>query len=108
MTNTILVDHTVGISVTLDDEVTLAGTLWYSNTIDWGGPGPIDTGTYNYWGDPLFASDGYHLLPGSAAIDSGIDAGVVRDIDNDIRLGIPDLGADELTKPHLFLPLIVR
>jgi hypothetical protein len=108
MTNTILADHTVGISVTLGDAVTFAGTLWYSNTIDWGGPGSIITGTHNDWGDPLFAADGYHVLPGSAAIDSGIYAGVMLDIDHHARVGIPDLGADELTSLHLFLPLIVR
>jgi parallel beta-helix repeat protein len=110
MTNTILVDHTVGISVTLSDEVRFAGTLWYSNTIDWGGPGSIITGTHNYWGNPLFAADGHHLLPGSAAIDNGINAGVMLDIDQQARIGIPDLGADELatTLLYVYLPLVVH
>jgi hypothetical protein len=108
MTNTVLISHTLGISVTLNSTAALAGTLWHSNTLDWGGAGTIITGTHNYWGDPLFANDGYHLMPGSTAIDHGLNAGVAGDIDNEARLGIPDLGADELAAPHLFLPLIVR
>jgi parallel beta-helix repeat protein len=107
MTNTVLISHTFGISVSLNNTLDLAGTLWYSNTADWGGAGAIITGTHNYWGDPLFAADGYHLMPGSAAIDQGLNAGVAGDIDGEARLGIPDLGADELAAPHLFLPLIV-
>jgi uncharacterized repeat protein (TIGR01451 family) len=41
----------------------------------------------------------YHIGPGSAAIDAGVDAGVTTDIDGQARpsgLG-PDLGADELS-----------
>jgi hypothetical protein len=108
MTNTILISHTLGISVSQGNRITLAGTLWYSNTADWGGEGTIITGTHNYWGDPLFAADGYHIMIGSIAIDHGVNAGVADDIDGEIRLGIPDLGADELARPHLFLPIIVR
>jgi parallel beta-helix repeat protein len=108
MTNTIVISHTLGISVSLNNTVYLAGTLWYSNTADWGGAGAIFTGTHNYWGDPLFATDGFHLTPGSMAIDHGLYAGVADDIDDEARLGIPDLGADELAEAHLFLPMIVR
>jgi hypothetical protein len=108
MTNTILISHTLGISVSLGNSANLAGTLWYSNTADWGGEGTIITGTHNYWGDPLFATDGYHIMTGSIAIDHGVNAGVVDDIDGEIRLGIPDLGADEMPGPRLFLPMIVR
>ena len=74
--------------------------------------GTIITGTQNYWGDPTFAMDGFHLLPGSLAIDHGLFARVVDDIDGEIRLGIPDLGADELAEPQIllpiYLPVIVR
>jgi len=112
MTNTILISHTLGISVSLGNSINLEGTLWYSNMADWGGEGTIITGTINYWGDPLFAADGYHLLPGSMAIDHGLNAGVTDDIDGEIRWGIPDLGADELAEPQLilpiFLPVIIR
>lgn len=98
MTNTILVSHTVGITVATGSTATLAATLWHSNTHDWGDTGTILTGALNYRGDPLFAADGYHLLDGSAAIDKGVDAGVTSDIDGDARpcgQGY-DLGADEI------------
>ena len=99
MTNTILVSHTVGITVATGSTVTLASTLWYSNTRDWEGAGAILTGALNYWGDPLFAADGYHLLTGSAAIDRGVSAGVTTDIDGEPRDLAPDLGADEIFSP---------
>jgi hypothetical protein len=75
----------------------LESTLWYSNAADWGGVGDIFTGTHNTWGDPLFDTDGYHLLDGSAAIDAGVDAGVTTDVDGEIRpMGLGyDIGADE-------------
>jgi hypothetical protein len=114
MTNTILISQTLGISVSLDDAVTLVGTLWYSNTTDWGGEGTIITGTHNYWGDPRFNADGYHLMLGSAAIDRGVNAGVTTDIDGEHRpQGLaPDLGADEYTQAssfyEFFLPFVAH
>ena len=47
-------------------------------------------------------------MPGSPAIDQGLNAGIADDIDGEARLGIPDLGADELVERYLFLPMIVR
>jgi hypothetical protein len=101
LTNTILLSHSIGITVTVDSTATLAGTLW-GNDIDWGGAGDIYTGTVNLWGDPDFVepnSGNYHIGPGSAARDMGIDAGVDRDIDGDPRpLGFQyDIGADEMS-----------
>jgi uncharacterized repeat protein (TIGR01451 family) len=51
--------------------------------------------------DPRFVNplgDDYHLGPGSAAIDAGIELGVTEDIDGDRRVpGLPpDIGADEV------------
>ena len=50
-------------------------------------------------GEPLFASDGYHLTHLSPALEQGVDAGVAVDIDGEARplpAGTgPDLGADE-------------
>ena len=116
MTNTILVSHTVGITVTANSTATLEATLWgdgaWANTTDWGGAGHITTGTVNVWGDPAFVDpDGgdYHLGPGSAAIDAGVDAGVLTDIDGDPRpigLGF-DIGADEAWR-WVYLPLVLR
>ncbi|MGD9098953.1 MAG: right-handed parallel beta-helix repeat-containing protein, partial [Anaerolineae bacterium] len=97
MTNTILMGHGVGISVTQGNTVTLESTLWYSNSSDWEGAGALFTGTHNYRGDPRFDASGYRLLPGSAAIDKGVNAGVTSDIDGNPRSfgPAPDLGASE-------------
>jgi uncharacterized repeat protein (TIGR01451 family) len=103
LTNTILVSHTLGITVGTGSSATAEGTLW-GNTADWGGGGTVVSGTVNVWGDPAFVDpDGgdYHVRPGSAAVDAGVDAGAtplsLYDIDGDPRTdGRPDIGADEL------------
>ena len=116
MTNTILVSHTVGISVTAGSTATLEGTLWgsgsWANGTDWGGEGSIITGTVNLWSDPAFVDpDGgdYHLGSASAAIDAGVEAGVTEDIDGDTRPvgAAPDTGADEFGT-RLYLPLVLK
>jgi parallel beta-helix repeat protein len=115
LTNTILVSHTVGITVAEGNTVTLESTLWYSNTTaDWGGAGTIITGTHNYWDDPAFVNPDagdYHIGLTSAAIDKGVNAGVGDDIDGDSRpqgSGY-DLGADEfLDAASIYLPLLMR
>ena len=118
MTNTILVSHTVGIYVSSGNTATLEGTLWgsgaWANIADWGGAGTVVTGTVNIRGDPAFvdADNGdYHIGPGSAALDKGVDAGVSTDIDNEPRFyEDPDLGADEYWPPgarkRIYLPLV--
>jgi uncharacterized repeat protein (TIGR01451 family) len=100
LTNTILVSHTVGITVMAGSTATLEATLWHDNTQDWGGLGAIITGIYNYWGNPAFVDPdigNYHIGLTSAAIDKGVDAGVDDDIDGDPRPqgGGYDIGADE-------------
>ncbi len=87
---------------------TIQATLWgsgeWANDTDWTGPGTIITGTVNLWADPGFvdpANGDYHLLPTSAAIDAGVDAGVTVDMDGDPRpygAGY-DIGADEYFVP---------
>jgi hypothetical protein len=96
LTNTILVSHTVGITVTSGDTANLDSTLWHANGIDHNGAGTIHH-LNNYEGYPAFGADGYHLTGMSAAINAGIDAGVNTDIDGDSRpQGLRlDLGADE-------------
>ncbi|MBN1815702.1 MAG: right-handed parallel beta-helix repeat-containing protein [Anaerolineae bacterium] len=112
-TNTVLVDHNVGISAIGNSTVTVNSILWYNT--------PITVSTdvmatvvleNQYTGDPAFAADGYHIRAGSAAIDRGVDAGVTTDIDGEARpapVGTrPDLGADEVSQLRIYLPLVVR
>jgi hypothetical protein len=124
LTNTILVSHTVGITVAQGNTATLQATLWgtgsWANDADWGGAGSITTGTVNLWGDPAFTCTGdacvapYHIGPASAARDAGMDAGVTTDIDGDARPDgcFFDIGADEFISgvecKRLYLPLILR
>jgi hypothetical protein len=100
LTNTILVSHSVGISVTSGNTVTINGILWDAST-----PvtvsNDVDATVYvmnAHTGDPAFAPDGYHLTAASDAIDLGLGVKVSVDIDGQSRPnGIGhDLGADEL------------
>jgi hypothetical protein len=117
LTNTILVSQTVGVTVTTGTTVTLNSTLWHGNSANWGGVGTINASN-NYTGNPAFVnpnSGNYHLGPISAAIDKGVNAGVMSDIDGESRpQGIaPDLGADEspytlAELEQIFLPVILK
>jgi uncharacterized repeat protein (TIGR01451 family) len=104
LTNTILVSHTVGITVAGGNTATLSATLWgtatWANQTDWGGAGTISTGSVNVWDDPAFVNPGegdYRLGLGSAATDAGLDADIGHDLDGEGRpIGPePDIGADE-------------
>jgi len=123
LTNTILVSHTLGITVSAGNTATLEATFWgdgdWANDVDWEGDGVIDVGDINIWGDPLFACTGgaclapYRLAPGSEALDEGVAAGVLNDIDGEPRLyPVPDLGADEYWPPgalrRIYLPVVLR
>jgi fibronectin-binding autotransporter adhesin len=107
--NTIIVSHTVGITVATGNAATLNATLWHANGTDTGGAGSIST-LSDHTGDPAFAPDGYHLTSRSAAIDAGVDAGVTTDIDGDARpwgAGY-DIGADELRQRYVYLPIVLK
>lgn len=106
--NTILVSHTVGISVGVGSTATLNGTLWgagtWTNQSDATGEGTVLTGTVNIYGHPDFvnpAGGDYHIGPASAAIDRGVASGLGYDFDGDPRpRGADyDIGADELGQP---------
>jgi hypothetical protein len=117
LTNTILVSHSVGITVAAGSTATLEATLWgtgtWANTTDWAGGGAITTGTVNLQGDPAFvdpSAGDYHIGLASAAIDQGVNAGVDDDIDGEPRpLGDGyDIGADEAALHPIYLPLVLR
>jgi hypothetical protein len=116
LTNTILVSHEVGILVGLGSTATLEATLWglgpWANDTDWLVEGTLVTGTINVRGDPDFVNPDafdYHIGPGSAAIDAGVDDGVPTDIDGQLRPAGAgyDLGADEFYY-QIYLPLVFK
>jgi hypothetical protein len=119
MINTIIVSHTLGITVTAASTATLDATLWgsgsWANGIDWDGDGMVNTSA-DLWGDPDFVDsngDDYHIGSNSDAINAGIDAGVSKDIDNQPRpYQAPDIGADEYWPPgvikYIYLPLVMK
>jgi hypothetical protein len=113
MSNTILVSHAVGVSVTAGSTATLDGVLWYNTPITVSQVAATVMVKHQYTGDPLFDVDGYHLTSGSAAIDKGVPLDVHSDIDGQPRpSGLFDLGADEYWPPgslkYVYLPIIFR
>ena len=94
LTNTIIVNHSTGIELVSGNTATLNGVLWFGNTSNAGGEVVVVNA---YTGAPAFSADGYHLTASSAAIDRGVSAGGIPDIDDQPRpMGVaPDLGADE-------------
>jgi fibronectin-binding autotransporter adhesin len=111
LTNTILVSHSVGISVTGGNTATVNGILWYGTPITLSQSITATTVVQDqYNGDPRFAADGYHLTSGSAAIDRGVAAGVATDMDGQSRPQnlVPDIGADEYPGWHIYLPVVMR
>jgi len=99
LTNTIVVSHALagfwGRNIVADH------TLYFNNGTPCGGGASC---TNSFTGGPKFinpAAENYHIDTDSAAVDKGVDVGVMIDIDGDIRpQGIaPDLGADEVLFP---------
>lgn len=90
MTNTILVDHGVGISVTGASELSMDGVLWHNSPVTVSQESGAQVTIQNqHWGDPVFQADGYHLSAYSAAVDMGSDAGVAVDIEGDQGPRVP-------------------
>jgi len=109
MTNTILASHTIGISVTDGNTVTVNGVLWYDTAITVSQSiTAIVTVQNQHTGSPAFAHDGYHLTTNSAAINVGVNAGLTSDIDGQMRDAQPDIGADEYIEWLVYLPLVSK
>jgi predicted outer membrane repeat protein len=108
--DTILGDYTVGISLT-------GGTAFEDYNLFFNLPTPtasgVTSGLFSFSGNPAFASpasNDYHLLYYSEAINAGLDAGVDVDFEGDLRPldGGFDIGFDEYALHALFLPLLLR
>lgn len=104
MTNNIVVDHSLVISVATGNQLSIRATLWNNNQTKWVGAA-TDTGN-NLDQAPLFvnaATGNYRLLEASPAVDSGINVGVEDDIDGQSRPARQgfDIGADEYLRPSL-------
>jgi uncharacterized repeat protein (TIGR01451 family) len=99
--NTIIANQTTGVYVSGDvlNVAVIDGVLWWGNsTPTAGGGGFIITNETS--GAPAFVNPGgydYHIGPGSAAIDAGVDKGITDDVDGETRPHYNgyDLGADE-------------
>lgn len=110
LTNTIAASHTL--AALWGSDIRADHTLLFNSGTPCGGGASCAN---NLFGDPDFANPtagDYHIGPGSAAIDAGIDAGVLHDMDHQPRFGIPDLGADEYWAPgvlrYAYLPMILK
>jgi hypothetical protein len=109
MTNTIIVNHTWGIS----NKVPVSSTVSADHILFWENTYAGITGTNSVFGDPDFIGSGvlkYHLGPGSQAIDAGAVTSEYADIDGDPRPvgSAPDIGADEARLWRITLPLVLR
>ena len=114
LTNTILVSHSVGISVTGGNTVTVNSVLWHNAPITVSQSiTAIVTVQNQRMGDPAFAFDGYHITATSAAVNAAVNAGVTMDFDNQPRpYQTPDIGADEYWPPgtpkYVYLPVVLK
>lgn len=108
LTNAIVVSHSVGLQASEDTTATVSGVLWYSNITNTVSTSATVQVSNAFTGSPAFAADGYHLTADSSAIYKGVSTSVTVDIDGDARGKPPDLGADELAKRHIYLPLVMR
>jgi hypothetical protein len=109
MTNNIIVSHTWGIT----NAFPASSIVQADHTLFWANANDGVRGTNPVYGNPAFVHPtvgDFHIGPNSAAIDTGIDAGVTVDIDGDIRPfnAMFDIGADEAVWRSLYLPLVIR
>ncbi|MBN1475125.1 right-handed parallel beta-helix repeat-containing protein [Candidatus Sumerlaeota bacterium] len=96
--NNLIVGHATGIAADAVSAANWDHSLFYEVAADYS-PG-LTPGANDVHGDPLFfsrAGEDYHVIPGSAAIDTAVDIGVPVDFEGQVRpqrSGV-DIGADE-------------
>ncbi len=109
--DTILAHHAIGIQ-NLGGTIIQDYNLFFANDLDI--LGTFTGGVHSLIGDPRFLNpdaNDYHLGIGSAAMDTGTNAGVAVDFENDARPQGPgfDIGYDEASAVNrLYLPLVLR
>jgi hypothetical protein len=109
LTNTILVSQTIGLIAQSGNTAILNGILWYGNLLANVSGSGIVNASHEITGSPGFIdAEGwnYHIHSSSAAIDNGVTTHVQVDIDGQPRLGVPDIGADELVW-SVYLPVVL-
>jgi hypothetical protein len=107
--NSVIAGHSTGVVVGGGVTAVLNYDDYYGNTTPVSGTGE---GATHYDFDPQFvdrAGGDYHLAEGSPLIglgDGGLSAS--HDLDGDLRLAAPDIGADEYVPIHVYLPAVMR
>ncbi len=108
--DSIIASHTVGVFLAAGS-VNADYNLFHGNILNTQGGGISNN--HPIYGEPAFTNpfqDNYHLGPGSAAVDAGVDIGVSIDFDGNVRPqgnGF-DVGYDEAIGAKIFIPLIQR
>ncbi|WP_420629977.1 hypothetical protein [Candidatus Leptofilum sp.] len=115
ITNTIIVSHAIGISLT-SGTVSQDYNLFFDNGVD--SQGGVSGGANSLSGNPSFQNpvqDNYHLDVDSAAIDGGTDSGVLSDFEGEIRpfnagfdIGFDEINLADFLLNRLYLPLVNR
>lgn len=107
LANNIVANHTLGIAVTDP-----SGNVFADHTLLWDNADDGIRGTSPVDGDPAFVNpdmNNFHIGPASAAIDSGVIAGVSTDFDGQTRpIGAGyDIGADEFSY-NIYISVVSR
>jgi predicted outer membrane repeat protein len=111
VTNTIITSHSIAISNT-GGTVYEDYNLFFGNPIVRSGLGII-SGAHAVFSDPKFVDpvhNNFHILAGSAAINTAINAGVSIDFDGQARPFGPgfDIGYDEYVALKVYLPIVLK
>jgi len=117
ITNTIFAGHSLAVWGEGANKIKIWYPLWYDNDEERGGSAVTDH-YEDVRGDPAFVSvadNDFHIGEGSAAIDEGLDLGLLTDVDDEERPNgqAPDIGADEyylkeVTYLYVYVPMVLK